>query len=319
MKILVVDDSKVTGLVLEEALKEFGYQVVSAQSAQEAFEIIGLSFEETGRIGVDLIIMSLTMPDMDGIEATFRLKSLDELRDIPIIIMTARKEDDALRESFDAGAADFIDKNFNKVELHARVRSLLRLKQEMDRRKDIAHQFEMANRKLRLLSSIDGLTGIPNRRTFDRFLENEWARACRTKSSIAVIMMDIDFFKPYNDNYGHQKGDEALKLVGKALEGVVKRPSDIVARYGGEEFVMALGYADSRDAIVMAEKVRDSIELLKIPHKFSSAGQFLTISAGIASIIPDGEVTIATVVKNADEALYQAKKEGRNRVKVFGR
>jgi len=319
VKILVVDDSKVTGLVLEEALKEFGYQVVSAQSAQEAFEIIGLSFEETGRIGVDLIIMSLTMPDMDGIEATFRLKSLDELRDIPIIIMTARKEDDALRESFDAGAADFIDKNFNKVELHARVRSLLRLKQEMDRRKDIAHQFEMANRKLRLLSSIDGLTGIPNRRTFDRFLENEWARACRTKSSIAVIMMDIDFFKPYNDNYGHQKGDEALKLVGKALEGVVKRPSDIVARYGGEEFVMALGYADSRDAIVMAEKVRDSIELLKIPHKFSSAGQFLTISAGIASIIPDGEVTIATVVKNADEALYQAKKEGRNRVKVFGR
>lgn len=319
MKILVVDDSKVTGLVLEEALKEFGYQVVSAQSAQEAFEIIGLSFEETGRIGVDLIIMSLTMPDMDGIEATFRLKSLDELRDIPIIIMTARKEDDALRESFDAGAADFIDKNFNKVELHARVRSLLRLKQEMDRRKDIAHQFEMANRKLRLLSSIDGLTGIPNRRTFDRFLENEWARACRTKSSIAVIMMDIDFFKPYNDNYGHQKGDEALKLVGKALEGVVKRPSDIVARYGGEEFVMALGYADSRDAIVMAEKVRDSIELLKIPHEFSSAGQFLSISAGIASIIPNGEVTIATVVKNADEALYQAKKEGRNRVKVFGR
>jgi len=319
VKILVVDDSKVTGLVLEEALKEFGYQVVSAQSAQEAFEIIGLSFEETGRIGVDLIIMSLTMPDMDGIEATFRLKSLDELRDIPIIIMTARKEDDALRESFDAGAADFIDKNFNKVELHARVRSLLRLKQEMDRRKDIAHQFEMANRKLRLLSSIDGLTGIPNRRTFDRFLENEWARACRTKSSIAVIMMDIDFFKPYNDNYGHQKGDEALKLVGKALEGVVKRPSDIVARYGGEEFVMALGYADSRDAIVMAEKVRDSIELLKIPHEFSSAGQFLSISAGIASIIPNGEVTIATVVKNADEALYQAKKEGRNRVKVFGR
>ena len=319
MKVLVVDDSTETGQILEETLKDFGYQVSMVHSAQEAFETIGLSFEETGRIGVDLIIMSLSMPDMDGIEATFRLKSLDELRDIPIIIMTAQKDDDSMRESFDAGAADFIDKSFNKVELHARVRSLLKLKQEMDRRKDITQQLETANRKLRLLSSIDGLTGIPNRRTLDRFMENEWARATRTKSSLAVVMMDIDYFKQYNDNYGHQKGDEALRLIGKALEVVIKRPSDIVARYGGEEFAMVLGYADNRDALLMAEKVRDSIELLKIPHEFSKAGNFITISAGISSIVPNGEATILSLVKNADKALYQAKNEGRNRVKVYGR
>jgi diguanylate cyclase (GGDEF)-like protein len=301
---------------MKEMLEGFGYHVDTAQTAQEAFESIGLSFQESGRINIDLIMTSLVLPDMSGIEATFRLKSLEDLQDIPIIIMTSKSDDDALRESFDAGAADFISKSSSIVEIQARVRSLLKLKQEMDRRKDVASQLEAANKTLKLISSVDGLTGIPNRRTFDTFIQNEWARAKRNNSSVGVIMIDIDFFKNYNDNYGHQKGDDVLKMVAKTMATNVNRPSDLVARYGGEEFIVILGYAENQDALIVAERVRESVEALKIPHKLSSTFPYITVSLGVATAKPHPDEGPEAIINRADQALYRAKGEGRNRVIV---
>ncbi|MEW6130211.1 MAG: diguanylate cyclase [Acidobacteriota bacterium] len=175
-------------------------------------------------------------------------------------------------------------------------------------------QLETANEKLAELATLDGLTNIANRRRFKEFLAQEWQRAGREQTKLSLLLMDVDYFKPYNDTYGHQSGDECLKQVARVLSDTVKRTTDLAARYGGEEFVVVLSGTDEQGASVVAERIRAQIELLQIPHRGSKVSDHVTISIGVATFIPDGSNEAEELIAAADEALYQAKENGRNRI-----
>lgn len=169
--------------------------------------------------------------------------------------------------------------------------------------------------ELEKLSYIDGLTGIPNRRMFDQNFEKEWLRAQREQSELSLIMIDIDFFKKFNDYYGHLEGDECLKKVGKCIDNIVNRSTDVVARYGGEEFIILLPNTNIEQAITIAEECRLGIEKLKILHAESSVSDFVTISVGASTIVPEPTITSLALIETADKALYTVKESGRNTVK----
>ncbi|MEB1808501.1 MAG: diguanylate cyclase [Bacillaceae bacterium] len=196
---------------------------------------------------------------------------------------------------------------------------LIVMSRDITQRKIEEQKLQAVNEKLQHLSTKDGLTGIGNRRYFDERLIKEWKRAIRYSSDISLLMIDIDYFKPYNDTYGHQKGDECLKQVALAVQKTLKRPIDVVCRYGGEEFSVILPDTDEKGAKHVAETIRRTIEELKIPHAGSLINSFLTISIGTASVIPTKASDPATIIKAADEALYLAKQGGRNQVRSFKR
>lgn len=181
-------------------------------------------------------------------------------------------------------------------------------------RKKMELQLQAANKQLKLIVNIDGLTQIANRRRFDDYLQMEWQRHQREKIPLALLLIDIDFFKNYNDYYGHQQGDDCLIQVAQTLEKVPKRATDLVARYGGEEFVAILPNTNTQKALIVAESMREAIAALNIPHAQSNVSNRVTISLGIASLIPSSENNLEDLICQADRALYKAKKQGRNTV-----
>jgi len=324
VSILIVDDSLVVQAYFETLLHEEGFtDILQANSAPEALALLNFDHTDGREPAIDLILMDVLMPGMDGIEACHLLKTHQRLKDIPVIIVTAVEDLDNLQVAFDAGALDYITKPPNKIELIARIRSALRLKEEMDRRK--AHERELliltqqlaeANRELERLATHDALTGIANRRFFNQALEHEWRQAVRTPHLFSVIMIDIDCFKAFNDTYGHLAGDDCLKSVACALQGVVKRPMDILARYGGEEFVVVLPDTSSEGALLLAEQMRHTILTLAIRHETSTTAAMVTVSIGVATAIPGKYSTPEALIIEADRALYRAKDAGRNRTKT---
>ena len=317
MSILIVDDSKSSQVLLKGLLKRAGFnELVAASSAQEAYEILGIDKSKTKNNNTDLILMDNIMPDIDGVEATSHIKGNKNFKDIPVIMITASDDVKVLQGAFDAGAMDFIKKPFTQIELLARVKSSLKLKYESDGRKEALEKLEEANKKLQLLSSLDGLTGIANRRRFDDFLDREWRRSIREKTPLSLIFMDLDYFKKYNDGYGHLAGDDCLKKVANKASEMMSRPGDLAARYGGEEFVIVLGSTETKNAADLAEKVRSGIEEMKLPHEFRKGGSLVTISLGVTGCCPDKTNSATELIKSADKALYKAKKEGRNKVVV---
>src|SRR5262245_29419142 len=225
MRILIVDDCPDNRLPLANLLRGAGYnELVLAETATEALNLL-FSEGPAGAPGaIDVVMMDVMMPGMDGIEACRRIKAHERLRDIPVLMVTGRTSPEDLQDAFAAGAMDYITKPVNAVELLARLRSALALKREMDCRKgreedlvQLTQKLEEANRALERLSLLDGLTGIANRRYQESFLNREWLRATRSSAPLALIMADIDFFKNYNDTYGHQRGDDCLKQVAHAL------------------------------------------------------------------------------------------------------
>ncbi|RMI28019.1 MAG: diguanylate cyclase [Calditrichaeota bacterium] len=325
MSILIVDDAADNRLLIQSMLRSGGYtDVVAVGSARKAFEFIGLPpYAHVPRISAQLILMDLMMPGINGIEACRKIKTSEMHRDIPIIMVTASGEIESLEASFEAGAMDYIHKPVNRVELLARVRSALRLKEEMDRRKAreqellvLKQQLERANEELKLISSRDGLTGVFNRRVFDETLEQEWRRAVRNHSWLSLILLDIDHFKRFNDTYGHQSGDECLRLVAYSLNELLHRAGDRFCRYGGEEFAAILPGVEPEGAQYLGEKFRQKVLSLKIPHRNSPTHPHVTISVGVAGRRPSREGDPRELVELADRALYRAKAEGRNRVEV---
>jgi diguanylate cyclase (GGDEF)-like protein len=321
---LIVDDDPDTCRLLSQLLRRAGYEdLLTAGSALEAYKLLGLEIGPAPDPEVDLILMDVTMPGIDGVEASAQIKQVDRMADVPLIMVTGLTDPELIRSAFDAGATDFVTKPFERIELLARVRSALRLKEETDRRKareaellEVTHQLQEANDLLRRISLQDGLTGVSNRRHFDETLPAEWRRAERDKDPVSLIMIDIDHFKAFNDGYGHLKGDDCLRAVAGGIQKVVHRPGDLVARYGGEEFAVLLPGTDTTGALSVAEVLRSTVEGLQLEHAHSESGRFVTISAGVATTIPHAGGTPIDLIAAADAALYDAKSGGRNRVVV---
>jgi len=291
--ILIVDDMPINIQVLADALKS-DYRVRVATTGPRALEIAGSDDPP------DLILLDVMMPEMDGYEVCRRLKSDASTSEIPVIFVTAKH--DVLDETLglDLGAVDYITKPFFVPIVKARVRTHLNLKMKTDLLEEMAF--------------LDGLTHIPNRRRFDESLRLEWRRAARVREPLSAVMLDVDFFKPYNDHYGHGAGDLCLRRIAGALIACVSRPTDLVARYGGEEFMALLPNTDEDGAARVAERMRAAIDALRLPHEHSGIGDHLTISAGYATIRPDVGDNPSSLCEAADRALYRAKSGGRNRV-----
>lgn len=316
MSIVVIDDSKHFKIALKAMLEEAGYDdIILFDTVGDA--IVCFQNCDDDCKSIDLILMDIQMPKLNGIEAVKVIKANDYTVDIPIIMVTAQDQEQNIEAAFEAGAIDFINKPLKKIELRARIRSVLKLKKETDIRKEKEKELEEINRKLHQLSITDGLTRLFNRRYFNDIYIKEWSRSRRQKESLSILMCDVDHFKLYNDNYGHQMGDEALIKISEVINTVLKRASDIVARYGGEEFIIMLPNTDHEGGRLIGEKIIDEVRKLKIEHEMSTVSDYVTISAGLASAIPVSKNDSQLLIKNADKALYVSKESGRNMLSIF--
>ncbi len=291
--VLIVDDQPPNIQALARLLKE-NYHILVAADGPRALELA------SGDKAPDVILLDIMMPEMDGYEVCRRLKNDPKTKDIPVIFVTARGDSEDEAMGLDLGAVDYIAKPFNNAVVKARVRTHVQLKIRTD--------------LLEKLAMVDGLTGIANRRSFDQSLKLEWSRAARFGNPVSVVMMDIDHFKAYNDNYGHGAGDECLQRVAEALRSVIRRPTDHIARYGGEEFVALLPETDDQGAARMAEAFRRTVFDLGLPHAFSPIAPHVTISVGHATRPGAPDHAPQMLLEAADQALFKAKEAGRNRV-----
>lgn len=318
--ILLVDDRRENLLTLERLLEAPELLLVRAESGMEALE-------KTLDHQFALVLMDVQMPVMDGYETAELLRGNSKTRNIPIIFVTAaRREQEHMFKGYDAGAVDYLLKPLEPSILKSKVgiflemyrqRQLLEEKtRELDAKiielEELKRKLEESNRKLQHLSSVDGLTGLFNRRHFDDTFLMEWKSAARRKSPISLIIIDIDHFKAFNDTYGHIAGDTCLQRVAKGLVSALHRPVDMVSRYGGEEFTVILPDTDIHGAEMLADRMRDIVLAMAIPHSSSSTGNFVTISAGVSTMVPRPGQPAANLLDAADKALYQAKESGRN-------
>ena len=289
--ILVVDDSPENLQVISAVLKQ-DYRVKVAINGERALALA------TAAEPPDLILLDVMMPGMDGYEVCSRLKQNPVTARIPVLFVSSRDEEEDEARGLSLGAIDYIVKPIRPSIVQARVRNHIELK----RSRDLLEQ----------LTTQDHLTGISNRRRFDDSLAQEWQRAAREQTPLSLVAIDIDHFKAYNDHYGHPQGDQCLIRVARALATCVTRPTDLVARCGGEEFAGLLPSTDSTGAARLAGQMRAAIEAEGLEHARSPTHPHVTISLGVATVVPQAEESAQLLVDLADAALYEAKGAGRN-------
>ena len=290
MKVLIVDDSADAIAIARARLQNEGLELLSATSGQEGLDA-------ARRESPDLILLDVDMPDLSGFDVCRTLKADPELCMIPIIFLSGSGGHDEKIIGLDLGAVDYVTKPFDAFELRARVRAALRTK----RLQDLLIRY----------SHIDPLTELYNRRALMERLQQEWERIQRHGGSLAFIMGDIDHFKRVNDRYGHSEGDRVLCTVAMAIVSQC-RESDTPVRHGGEEFAILCPETDAEDAAKLAERCRAQIADARIQLGGSKVG--VTVSFGVAD--SNGAKSPEEMIQAADDALYQAKQNGRNRVHV---
>jgi len=292
--ILIIDDQPATLRSLAQTLQG-AHTILVASTGQDALDIARSR-------SPDLILLDVMLPDISGLDVCRILKADPELNGIPVIFVTARDEAEDEAAGLDIGAIDYISKPFNPPIVRARVRNHLELK----------HQRDLLER----IAMIDGLTGVANRRCFDRTLKNEWRRAMRSADPLALVLADVDHFKAYNDTYGHQDGDDCLRAIARTFEEQTQRSSDLVARYGGEEFVCLLPSTTIDGARQLASALCQAVRDLAIPHQTSSCGTTVSVSLGVSCVVPHHGLTPDDVLRHADTLLYRAKHAGRNQLVI---
>ena len=315
MSILIAASAPHDSSVLKTILSgEQGWKVVIAQSGAEALQSLA-------HVGVDVVVADLSMPAWGGLELCRRIKNCPDVSDIPVVLLLAAAERGYLGEVYEAGACDYIMKPINPADVIARVRSVLRTKDEIDRRRARERHLETRNRELQAvnqellqLSLVDPVTGTANRRQFNEMMDRAWRSSARHQFEIGLILVDIDFFKGYNDRLGHPAGDDCLRRVANELDAGLLRPDDFLARYGGEEFAVILPRTDLAGTEDVAERLRSNVESLGILHPASPAAGCVTISQGLACAVPAPESVPSSLITLADEALYEAKHSGRNQL-----
>lgn len=291
-KVLIVDDSATNRQMLGDLLKP-DYAVLLAKNGEEGMDLAQMHRP-------DVILLDVMMPEVDGYEVLRRLKEDERTSSICVVFITGQDSPEEEERGLNEGASDYVTKPFHPTVVKARVA--------------LHMQVVRQRRMLETLANIDGLTELPNRRHFDASFAAEWARASRTGRPLSVAIIDVDFFKRYNDHYGHAMGDHALQLVARGLRKRIQRPADLVARYGGEEFVVIMPDTPIEGAMELAERLRIGVEGLGIAHKRSSAAICITVSIGVASTVSEATPTQEALLERADGRLYRAKKAGRNRV-----
>jgi len=304
MKILLVDDTQTMRMLLTAVLEEFGHNVVSCENGEEAIDCYL-------REHPDLILMDVVMPVMDGYQAAMKIRAIDNDW-VPIIFLSTRAEPRDVANGIEAGGDDYLTKPVDETILKAKLIAMQRIATMRHKLIAVSKDLEKANSVLQRQAEVDGLTGLANRRHLDRHLGMEIARCTRTLSPLSVIMADLDYFKAYNDHYGHIAGDNCLKKVAKALSGTISRSNDLASRYGGEEFCIVLPDTDRQGVAHVAEQLRVTIEQLNIPHVRN--GGSVSMSLGTSTTVPDNNCSAERLLKGADKALYEAKQSGRNRV-----
>jgi diguanylate cyclase (GGDEF)-like protein len=289
--VLIVDDDKSNIIALTHILTP-EYTVYAAKSGKDAIEV-------AKEHSPDVILLDIVMPEMDGFEVLSKLKNIAETREIPVLFITGLRTAADEEKGLRLGAADFISKPFSPAIVKLRIMNQLQMLNQID--------------MIRHLSITDQLTDLPNRRSFDQRFSLEWNHAMRNKMPLSIFLLDIDFFKIYNDTYGHLQGDEALRTVPKVIMKPLHRSNDFLARWGGEEFVVLLPGTASDGAMEVAEQIRAGVEKMRIPCEKEGAEK-ITISIGVNTLLPRPENSSSDFIDGADRALYEAKRTGRNRV-----
>lgn len=299
--ILIAEDDRTTRMMMAQILERDGYQILEASNGQECLEAFQAAHP-------NLILLDAMMPHLNGFECCAQITAIPESRYTPILMITSLNDEASINQAFDSGASDYITKPIHWPVLRKRVR--LQIEKNL-----LYKQLEEANEKLSRLASIDDLTQLANRRVFLERLKQEWKQRAREKSDLSLVLIDIDHFKIYNDTYGHLQGDLCLSRVASTIQQCLKRPLDLVARYGGEEFAALLPQTTLVGAVHVAQRIRQTVKNLAILHRNSSIVPQVTVSLGVASIVPDAQSIDADLLfQAADRALYQAKTQGRNRV-----
>lgn len=318
VKVLLVDDQVIIAEAVRRLLAddndiEFHFVTDGDQALQAAIDL-----------KPTVILQDLIMPEVDGFELVQRYRAHPETENIPVIVLSTKEEPKSKAKGFAVGANDYVIKLPDRLELLARIRYhstayINRLQRDDAFRflRESQQKLAEANIELQKLASLDGLTCIPNRRRFDEVLQLEWQRAQRQRTTLSLLLCDIDFFKIYNDSYGHLAGDVCLKKVAATLAVCLRRPADLAARYGGEEFALILPETDEQGAMVVAETCRKQIEELAIPNADAPLHGNVTLSLGLVSMIPSTQLRPEDMIDMADHALYEAKHNGRNQSRLF--
>lgn len=294
-RVLLVDDQMINILTLREIFKG-DCEVFMATNGQQALE-------QANNLLPDVILLDVVMEGMDGYAVCEQLKNNPLTSRIPVIFITSHFDQADEVRGFELGGADFIHKPINAVITKVRVANQIALKRQTD--------------LLHTIALIDGLTGIPNRRQFNQTMQLHWQQATREKSTLSLIMIDVDFFKLYNDHYGHPEGDACLRHIAHAIRGCMQRPYDMAARYGGEEFVCVLPKTDADGAAFIASQIQGKVQELALLHAKSTVSDIVTVSMGVVCTVPGQVINEdADMLTAADKQLYKAKSEGRASMSV---
>ena len=301
MDILVIDDSSCQRQLIVAMIEDSGFKALCANGHVQALAILS-------KKNIDLILMDIEMPDMNGFELTKIIRAT-YAEWVPIIFISTSDSERYLAKGIAAGGDDYLTKPVKQVVLIAKICAMKRIFL-------MKSALERANKQLEVLSSMDSLTKLLNRRGLDNMLDVLWKKNSIGNAELSLLMIDIDFFKLYNDNYGHQQGDKCLMHVANIFNRSLDHSTDVIGRYGGEEFIVALPFTLLSDAKCKAEEIIAALFTAKIEHKYSEVMPYLSVSIGIASTNL-GAKDINELINQADVALYRAKSKKRNQCAVF--